>query len=235
VKNTPDDVEDEVDEDFNIKKPVTYLSTNALEQRTISIYVGDGAPFTVLMNDEVVESSYADGMLTITVPAGQHKYVIKGTHHCVFDQRVTLIPNIKTWADCTHGNVYYVSCYCGANGTEFFAEGDPKGHYIIHVDAKEPLDHEDGWIEHYACKTCGAYFADQEGKQPLDASAVIRPRLVQPADLTWLIWVGVGVGGLATIAVATLLILKFKFGIVLFKKKKPEETETPPEDPLTEE
>ena len=235
VKNTPDNVEDEEDEDFNIKKPITKLSTNAIELRKITIYVGNDAPFTVTMDDgEIVESTYANGMLTLDVPAGQHKFEIRGTHCCVFDQRVTMIPNVKSWATCTEGAWYYVSCYCGANGTEFFQEGDPKGHYIVWVEAKEATETEDGCNAHFECKECGAFFADAEGKQPLDASAVIIPQLVQPTNLTWLIWVGVGVGGLAIIAVAALLILKFKFGIVLFGKKKEAVGETPDETPDAE-
>ena len=237
VKNTPEDVEDEVDEDLNIKKPVTMLSTNATEARTISIYVGDGDPFTVTLNDEPVESTYSNGMLTLTVPAGENKFEIRGTHKCVFDQWVTKIPNIKTWPTCTEGSVYYVSCYCGANGTETFNIDDPKGHYIVHVNAKTPQDHEDGCIEHYACKDCGAYFADAEGKYPLDASDVIIPRLIQPVDYSWIIWVAVGVVVLAGIGVATVLVLKYKFGIILFGKKKEEESseETPTEEPATDE
>lgn len=237
VKNTPEDVIDEEDEDFNIKKPVTLMTTTATEARTISVYVGDGAPFTVLMDETAVEASYADGMLTLTIPEGEHKFEIKGTHHCVFDQKVTNIGNVKSWATCTEGTVYYVSCYCGANGTETFQTDDAKGHTIVAVEAKEPTDYEDGYIAHYVCKSCGAYFADAEGKQPLDASDVILPALIQPVDYSWIIWVVVGVVGLAGIATATLLILKFKFGIVLFgKKKSGEETdEVPAEELQTEE
>ena len=238
VKNTPEDVEDEEDEDFNIKKPVTYMFTNAAEPRTISVYMGKDAPFTVLMDEEgtLVESTYADGMLTLTVPAGEHKFEIKGTHQCVFDQWATNILNVKTWANCTEATVYYVSCYCGENGTETFTFGEAKGHRIVAVEAKEPADYEDGWIAHYACKTCGAYFADAEGKQPLDASVVIIPRLKQPVDYTWVIWVVVGCAVLAAGA-TVFCILKFKYGFFGGKKKfdETDESELPADEALAEE
>ena len=175
------------------------------------------------IDGEAVESAYADGLLTMTVPAGEHQIEIVGTHHCVYDRMATNILNVKSWATCTEATVYYVSCYCGKNGTETFTAGDPKGHIIVAVKAKEPTDYEDGCIAHFACKVCGAYFADAEGKQPLDASDVILPCLIQPANYSWIIWVVVGCAVVAAGATAFFL-LKFKFGFFASKKKQDEDT-----------
>lgn len=235
VKNTPEDVKDEEDEDFDIKNPRVLMFTNATEPRTISVYLGEDAPYTVMLGEEVIESTYADGMLTMTIPAGDHKFEIKGTHRCVFDQWATKIANVKSWANCTEATVYYVSCYCGANGTETFSVGEAKGHTIVAVEAKEPTDYEDGCIAHFACRVCGAYFADAEGKQPLDASVVIIPRLKSLVDYTWIIWVVVGCAVLAAGA-TVFCILKFKYGFFGGKKKSDEtdESELPADETLAE-
>ena len=192
----------------------TKLSVTAQQAGTLTFYVGTDTPYTVTANDEVIPSTYADGMLTINVSAGTQSFEISSTHHCVYDQKVTLIPNVKNWADCDSPTEYYVSCLCGANGTESFTDGAPRGHEIGLVKAQEPTKTTDGWIEHYGCKNCDAVFADKDGKQPLTWDDVVIRR---PINYIWII---VGVVALAGIATATILILKYKFGIILFKKKE---------------
>jgi len=209
---------------FDITKPRTRVTTSADAQRNISLLVGTDAPHVVTIDGTEVEHSYADGMISLTVPEGDHSIEILGTHYCTFDQKATNIMNIKSWATCTEGAVYYVSCYCGENGTETFVDGEPKGHNIVAVKAKEATETEEGCIAHYACKNCDAVYADAEGKQPLELSAVIIPKLEAKApekeavaDNSWIIWVAVA-GGVVILAAGVLLLLKFKFGF--FKKKE---------------
>ena len=218
VKNNDDDeAYQAIIEEFNFNKLTTKLSVTAQEAGTLTFHVGTDAPYTVTINDQAIPATYADGMLTVDVAAGTHNLVIVGTHHCVYDQHATLIPNVKEWAGCFNPTEYYVSCLCGANGTETFFDGEPRGHEIGLVKAKDPTDTEDGWIEHYGCKNCDAVFADKDGKQPLTWEDVV---IRHPVNYMWIVWVAVGVVALAGIATATLLILKYKFGIVLFKKKE---------------
>lgn len=39
---------------------------------------------------------------------------------------------------------------------------------MIHYSAVQPNDTSFGWVEHYYCPDCGGYFADPDGKQPLE-------------------------------------------------------------------
>lgn len=229
IKNTDDDKPLKLPEDFDYDKPKTLLFTSATESRVVSVQVGNDAPFTVTIDGETVESTYADGLLTMTIPEGDHQVEIEGTHHCIYDRKVTHIMNVKSWATCTDPTIYYVSCYCGKNGTETFIDGTPKGHTITAVAAKEPTDYEDGYIAHYICKNCGRYFADAEGTRELSASDVIIPRLIQPADNSWIIWVVVGAAS-AALGATIFCLLKFKFGFFASKKKKADDAKSQPEE-----
>ena len=42
----------------------------------------------------------------------------------------------------------------------------PKGHSLTHVEASTPTCQEYGYIEHYDCANCDAYFKDEQGKIP---------------------------------------------------------------------
>ena len=229
IKNTDDeDAYQAIIEEFNFKKLTTKLNVTAQQAGTLTFYVGTDTPYTVTVNDQVVSSTYADGMLTINVSAGTQNFVITGAHHCVFDQKVTMIPNVKNWAGCYNPTEYYVSCLCGANGTETFFDGEARGHEIGLVKAQEPTDTEDGWIEHYGCKNCDAVFADKDGKQPLTWDDVV---IRHPVKYMWLVWVAVGVGGLLIVGTATILTLTYGFGITVFKKKKAPANDEPSDEP----
>ena len=54
------------------------------------------------------------------------KFVIGG--ECVFDQKVATEEHLATKATCTEAATYYMSCVCGANGTETFSAGEALGH-----------------------------------------------------------------------------------------------------------
>ncbi|MBE6958303.1 MAG: hypothetical protein E7447_04045, partial [Ruminococcaceae bacterium] len=120
VKNDLTENPVEIHEDFDIEKPIYYVSSKADAATVVSVNVGIHAPYTVTINGQKVESSHSGEMLTFTVPAGAAQITIEGTHQHIFDQHATNILNIKEWAGCGHNNVYYVSCVCGENGTETF-------------------------------------------------------------------------------------------------------------------
>ncbi|MBE6934788.1 MAG: DUF4962 domain-containing protein [Ruminococcaceae bacterium] len=205
----------EQDEDFDPKKPTTLVTTSATEDRDVSILVGTDVPYTVSIDGETVDASYEDGVLSLSVPKGDHKLEIVGTHTCVFDQKATNILNVKSWATCTEPAVYYVSCYCGENGTETFEYGEPKGHKIVAVEAKEATAEADGCIAHYACKTCKAVFEDAAGTKALNPEDVIIPMLTSDAvnntagNNTWIIWVAVA-GGVVIAGAVAFVIWKKK-------------------------
>ena len=236
IKNTDDEEPIELDPNLNVKKPTTIVNTNAEADRVVSIYVGNDAPYTAAIDGTEVETTYNAGVLTLTIPAGEHQVKVVGTHNCVFDQMATNILNIKTWATCTDPHVYYVSCVCGENGTETFTAGEPRGHNIVAVAAKEPTETENGCIAHFYCKTCKKYFADAEGKVELKESDVILLS-GQAKDLNNTItWIIVAVAVLL-LAGGAFALMYFKFGF--FRKKATDEEapieDTPAEDTPTEE
>ena len=184
--------------------------------------MGNDAPYTVLFNEQIIASTYADGVLTFDIPAGDSRFEIVGTHHCIYDQHSTNILNVKTWADCEHATEYYVSCYCGKNGTETFLFGEPKEHKLTKVAAKEATPNENGNIEFYKCRNCNKYYADANGTQELKESDVI---ILSNGAQTWLI-IGIVAGVLVLVGVGTILLLRFKFGFFVKKKEKEETVET---------
>jgi len=218
VKNTDDEKELELHEDFDIDVPVINVSASAEQARKVTIYVGKDAPYTATINGETVESSYSDNMLTLTVPEGVHEIKIVGKHQCVFDQYATHIMNVKEWAGCGHGNIYYVSCVCQRNGTETFEDDAVKGHKLIAVEAKAATETEDGNIAYWKCKTCGICFADAKGKQELKAEDVILPKLIPDLPENTFPVVPVIIGAAAVLLVAGFVIFALKKGI--FKKKE---------------
>ncbi len=221
IKNTDDEKEIVLHEDFDIDKPVIKVSTSAEKARKVTILVGTDYPYVATINGETIESTYDNGMLTFTVPAGTHNVEIAGHHNCIFDRKVIHIQNVKNWATCTEGVEYYVSCVCGENGTESFFSGEAKGHKLVAIEAKEPTETENGNIACWQCKTCKAYFADTEGKEELKESDVILLSFEKERQNLTIMIVLIVVGVLLVAGVATLLILRFKFGF--FVKKKPEE------------
>ena len=205
-----------IHEDFDIENPVYYVSASAEKATKVSINVGIHAPYTVYIGDEVIESTHSGEMVTFTLPAGSHQITIKGTHQHVFNQHATNILNIKDWAGCGHANVYYVSCECGMNGVETFADGAVKGHNVKLIKATEAADGYAGNIEHYKCSTCGKLFADKAATQELSESDVILT-----GGINWLTIVLIAVaivGGIAVIGGAAVIV------IVVVKKKKSKTT-----------
>ena len=220
VKNDDTEALIETHEDFDIKKPVYYVSTKADADVKTSILVGVHAPYTVYIDGEVVESTHSGEMLTLTIPAGEHQIEIRGTHQHVFNQHSTHVLNAKEWAGCGHANIYYVSCECGENGTETFEVGAVKGHTLEKVAAKEPTETEDGNIEYWGCSKCGKYFADAEGTQEVTLADVTLLNKADARIRQILIITGIVVGVLI-LAGGAFLFFAFRSG--LLKKKKTEE------------
>ncbi|MBQ5327653.1 MAG: Ig-like domain-containing protein [Oscillospiraceae bacterium] len=54
------------------------------------------------------------------------KFVVDG--ECTFDQKVASEEHLAAEATCTEAATYYMSCVCGANGTETFSAGEALGH-----------------------------------------------------------------------------------------------------------
>ena len=213
VKN--DNTEDEIliHEDFDIEKPVYYVSAKAENATKVSVNVGIHAPYTVYINGQMVDSSHSGDMLTFTVPAGDTQITIEGTHQHIYDQHSTNILNIKDWAGCGHNNVYYVSCVCGKNGTETFADGEVKGHNLKAVKALEATETTDGCIAHYVCAKCGKLFADKAGSEELSKADVTILSTASQQQQTTILIVAIVAGVLVLGAGAAVLI------IVLKKKK----------------
>ena len=232
VKN--DETEDllEPHEDFDIKKPIYYVSSKADADVKTSILVGVHAPYTVYIDGQVVESTHSGQMLTLTVPAGEHQIEIRGTHQHVFNQRSTHVLNNKEWAGCGHANIFYVSCECGENGTETFEVGTVKGHALRKVEAVEPTETEDGNIAHWVCTVCGRFFADSNGTTELTLKDVTLMNKADARTRQILIIVGISVGALL-IAGGAFAFFAFRFG--LFGKKKNEIGEScESKEPLTD-
>ena len=217
VKN--DDTEDPVSvhEDFDIEKPIYYVSTKADAATKVTVNVGIHAPYTVMIGDQVIESTHSGEMLTFVVPAGESQITIEGTHQHLFDQHATNILNIKEWAGCGHNNVYYVSCVCGENGTETFSDGAVKGHTLKAVKAVEATETEDGNIAHFKCSKCGKLFADKNGEQELSLADV---RILSTANQNQQTLIVI----IAIIAAVVILGGGAIALVVILKKKKNGET-----------
>ena len=67
-------------------------------------------------------------ILTVDGKQCQLCWIEGGLHTHKFDQEVVKESAIKTEATCTEPAVYYISCLCGANGTETFIKGEANGH-----------------------------------------------------------------------------------------------------------
>ena len=213
VKN--DDTENpvEVHEDFDIENPVYYVSAKADAATKVSVNVGIHAPYTVMVGDQVIESTHDGEMLTFVVPAGDSQITILGTHQHKFDQYATNILNIKEWAGCGHNNTYYVSCVCGENGTETFTDGEIKGHTLKAVKAVDATETKDGNIAHWKCTKCGKLFADKAGTQELTEDQVIIPNTgaeLQRQRIILIVAISAGVLVLAGGAAALIIVLKKK-------------------------
>ena len=214
VKN--DETEDPVviHEDFDIENPVYYVSASAAAATKVTVNVGVHAPYTVMIGEEIIESSHSGDMLTFTLPAGDSQITILGTHQHVFDQYATNILNIKEWAGCGHNNTYYVSCVCGENGTETFTDGEVKGHTLKAVKARPATETQDGNIAHWKCSKCGKLFADKEGTQELTEKQVIITNLSAERQKQQMILIISIAGGAVVLLAGTIA------AIVIVKKKK---------------
>ena len=66
------------EEGFDAAKPVIYISSKADAARTASVYIGIDAGYTATVDGEAVAVTYANGMLTLNVPEGEHEIVVTG-------------------------------------------------------------------------------------------------------------------------------------------------------------
>jgi len=206
-----------VHEDFDIEKPIYYVSATADKATMVSVNVGVHAPYTVYVGDQIIESTHSGEMVSFVLPAGSSQITITGTHQHVYDQHATNILNIKEWAGCGHNNTYYVSCVCGQNGTETFTDGDIKGHTLKAVKAVEPTDSYDGNIAHYKCTKCGKLFADKDGAKEL---SMVDVRILSIAKQNQQILIMI----IAIIATVVILGGGAIALVVILKKRKTRET-----------
>ena len=82
----------------------------------------------------------------------------------VFDRQVATEAYYKESADCTSPATYYLSCACGAKGTETF-EGAPIGHNYVTKPGKNATCYDGGYTEYQECSRCG----DIQGKENIGA------------------------------------------------------------------
>lgn len=94
-------------------------------------------------------SHYTNGevLYTCATCGLSKRETIPATH--VYDQRVASAQYLMTPATCTSAAVYYVSCSCGAKGTETFTSGYAQGHTVSGTWTKDQTYH---W---HACVVCG--------------------------------------------------------------------------------
>lgn len=94
--------------------------------------------------------SYTDGekMYTCATCGVQKRETIPANH--TFDQRSISAQFLKTPASCTSPAVYYVSCQCGAKGTETFTYGSTQGHTLAGTWSTDETYH---WR---TCLICGS-------------------------------------------------------------------------------
>lgn len=81
------------------------------------------------------ESTY-----TCTACGATKTEVVPGNAH-VYDMRVVDAKFLKTPATCTTAPVYYLSCQCGAAGTDTFVAGEPTGHTFSNEWSKNETQH----------------------------------------------------------------------------------------------
>jgi len=91
------------------------------------------------------------------------KFVIGG--ECVFDQKVATEEHLAAEATCTEAATYYMSCVCGANGTETFTDGEALGHDYEGVVTAEATCTEPG-VMTYTCKNCGDSYTEEIAVNP---------------------------------------------------------------------
>lgn len=228
IKNNDSEEDPVLLDDFNFDIPVVQVSASADAAQTVTLFVGTDAPYSVKVDGVATDSTYADGMVTFTLPAGTHDVTFTGNHHCVFDQHNVALPNMMSRATCTESAVYFVSCVCGSNGTETFTYGEPLGHRMVEVPGVEPTNETDGNIAHWKCTTCKKLFADANGTQELTTDDVF---LMNLSAKTMLI-VGLCVGGGILVIAAVVIVILAKRGV--FKKKENNPEEATSEEPVAE-
>ncbi|MBR3935466.1 MAG: Ig domain-containing protein, partial [Oscillospiraceae bacterium] len=91
------------------------------------------------------------------------KFVVGG--ECTFDQKVASEEHLAAEATCTEAATYYMSCVCGANGTETFSDGEAPGHDYEGVVTAEATCTEPG-VMTYTCKTCGDSYTEEIAVNP---------------------------------------------------------------------
>ena len=90
------------------------------------------------------------------------KFVIGG--ECTFDQKVASEEHLAAKATCTEAATYYMSCVCGANGTETFTDGEALGHNYKYEIREKPTCTEEGKREITCANGC-----DYKAEEPIEA------------------------------------------------------------------
>ena len=130
---------------------------NCLIDTTIGSLVR-GCEFSVIPNDGSVTiiGSYAfansDGLVSITIPDSVQEIGDKAFFECEGLIEITMPENINIGIDVFRGSIH----------VEIKIE-----HNLEYIPAKEATCEEAGNINHFVCKDCGYFFADQMGEQRL--------------------------------------------------------------------
>jgi len=170
-------------EEFDITTPTTLVQTSAAEARTVTFHLGNDAPYTVYLDEVLTEGVFSNGSITLSIPAGEHEIRIIGTHTCSFDWEVVGQSHVVTESTCTEPGVYYVSCFCGANGTQTFQPETGKGHSLVQIPGKASTYTEPGNITYWICSDCELLFADAAGTvQISNINSVYLPLLSVPGQ-----------------------------------------------------
>ena len=101
------------------------------------------------------------------------RIILNGEHFHVFDRKAAE-QEFFISANCREKARYYVSCACGAAGTEIFEHGDVISHnYGGLIPKVERTCTEDGMKAHYRCSVCGKYFAVKDGEKVVTSAAYL--------------------------------------------------------------
>ncbi len=95
------------------------------------------------------------------------KVILNDEHFHIFDQEVA-DSKFFVSANCKEKTKYYMSCSCGAAGTEIFKYGEIISHsYSKLIPEQSKTCTTDGVKAHHQCTRCGKYFLDRDGQMKL--------------------------------------------------------------------
>ena len=99
------------DEDFNELDPVVYISSKADAATAASIYLGLDTQFNAYVDGVAAASTYENGILTMTVPAGEHQITVTGAHFHSWVDATCDTPKTCTLCGATEGEALGHNCF----------------------------------------------------------------------------------------------------------------------------